>query len=209
MKRLDFAALLPVLLMVAPAAYAADPAYVTAAVNAADRPAADKARDADRKPAAMLTFAEVKPGQSIAELIPGQGYFTRLFSTAVGEKGKVYGVTFGDGAPVKAIAATPGHANVSFIPYAANAFTVPAPVDLVWTSQNYHDVYNRDPNNAATLDKAVFAALKPGGIYIVLDHKALPGVGDPAALTTRPPCCRRTVTSPCDSVLPVVIAFTE
>ncbi|MBO9670102.1 MAG: class I SAM-dependent methyltransferase [Sphingobium sp.] len=161
------------------AAQAATPAYITAAVAAPDRPAVDQARDAERKPAAMLEFAEVKPGQSIAELLPGGGYFTRIFSTAVGDKGKVYGVTFGDGAPVKAIAASAGHANVSFLPLAAGAFTVPAPVDLVWTSQNYHDAYNRDPNGAAALDKAAFAALKPGGIYIVLDHKALPGVGDP------------------------------
>jgi len=163
------------------AAHAATPAYITAAVAAPDRPAADKARDADRKPAAMLEFAGVKPGQSVAELLPGAGYFTRIFSTAVGETGKVYGVTFGDGAPVKAIAASAGHANVSFLPY-TGTFTVPAPVDLVWTSQNYHDAYNRDPAGAAALDKAAFEALKPGGIYIVLDHKALPGVGDPKAM---------------------------
>jgi len=181
MKTLPLATLtLPVLLMAASAAHA-QPAHIAAAVAAADRPAADKARDATRKPAAMLEFAEVKPGQSVAELLPGAGYFTRIFSTAVGPKGVVYGVTFGDGAPVKAIAATPGHANVSFVPY-AGTFTVPAPVDLVWTSQNYHDAYNRDPAGAEALDKAAFAALKPGGTYIVLDHKAVPGVGDPKAL---------------------------
>lgn len=173
--------LLPALVMTAAAADAATPAYITAAVAASDRPAADTARDADRKPAAMMEFAEVKPGQSVAELLPGAGYFTRIFSAAVGPKGKVYGVTFGDGAPVKAIAATPGHENVSFLPY-TGTFTVPAPVDLVWTSQNYHDAYNRDPAGAEALDKAAFAALKPGGIYIVLDHKAVPGVGDPKAM---------------------------
>lgn len=183
MKRLAaLTATLPILLAVVPASAQAPSAAIAAAVAAADRPAADKARDADRKPAQMLAFADVKPGQVIAELIPGQGYFTRLFSTAVGEKGKVFGVSFGDGAPIKAIAATPGHANVSFVPYANNAFTAPEPVDLVWTSQNYHDVYNRVPANADTLDAAVFKALKPGGIYIVLDHKAVPGKGDPVQL---------------------------
>jgi len=163
------------------AVHAAAPAYITAAVVAADRPDVDKARDVDRKPAEMMEFAEVKPGQSVAELLPGAGYFTRIFSGVVGEKGKVYGVTFGDGAPVKAIAAMPGHANVSFLPY-TGTFAVPEPVDLVWTSQNYHDAYNRDPAGAEALDKAAFAALKPGGIFIVLDHKALPGVGDPKAM---------------------------
>lgn len=164
------------------AAHAATPAHIAAAVATPDRPAADQARDADRKPAAMLEFADVRAGQSVAELLPGAGYFTRIFSKAVGDKGKVYGVTFGDGAPIKAIGATPGYGNVSFIPYTAGAFTVPEPVDLVWTSQNYHDAYNRNPETAATLDKAAFAALKPGGIYIVLDHKAVPGIGDPVAL---------------------------
>jgi predicted methyltransferase len=150
-------------------------AAITAAVAAADRPDADKARDANRKPAEMIAFAGVKSGQKVAELIPGGGYFTRIFSSVVGDSGKVYGVMFGDGAGIKAIAATPGHGNVVFVPFAANAFEVPEPVDLVWTSQNYHDVYNRDPAGAATLDAAVFKALKPGGIYIVLDHSGLPG----------------------------------
>jgi len=156
------------------AALAQVPAPVAAAVAAADRPDADKARDANRKPAEMLVFAGVKPGQRVAELLPGGGYFTRVFSSAVGESGKVYAVAFGEGAPVKAIAATPGHANVTVLPYGPGGFTVPEPVDLVWTSQNYHDAYNRDPANAATLDVAAFKALKPGGTYIVLDHVGLP-----------------------------------
>jgi len=53
------------------------------------RPAADTARDADRKPAEMLTFAEIKPGEKVVDLIPGRGYFTRLFSAAVGPTGTV------------------------------------------------------------------------------------------------------------------------
>jgi len=156
------------------AASAQVPAPIAAAVAAADRPDADKARDANRKPAEMLVFAGVKPGQKIAEVLPGGGYFTRIFSTAVGDTGKVYAAAFGDGAPVKAIAATPGHANIIPIPYTAGGFTVAEPVDLVWTSQNYHDAYNRDPAAAATLDANAFKALKPGGTYIVLDHVGLP-----------------------------------
>jgi predicted methyltransferase len=155
-------------------------AAIKAAVAAADRPAADKERDASRKPAEMMAFAGVKPGMKVAELLPGRGYFTYVFSSVVGPTGHVYGVTFGDGAPVKAIAAMPGHGNVSFIPY-SGTFELPDQVDLVWTSQNYHDVYNRDPAGAEKLDAAVLKALKPGGIYIVLDHAGLPG-GDNATL---------------------------
>ena len=75
-----------------PASVAAPPANVAAAVADSARPAADTQRDPDRKPAAMLEFAGVKPGQSVADLIPGSGYFTRLFSVAVGPTGKVYAV---------------------------------------------------------------------------------------------------------------------
>jgi predicted methyltransferase len=173
----DFAApliALSVLAMPAAALAQAPSAAIKAAVAAPDRPATDTARDATRKPAEMMTFADVKPGMKVAELLPGAGYFTRVFSSVVGASGHVFGVTFGDGAPIKAIAATPGHGNVSFIPY-TGTFEVPEPVDLVWTSQNYHDVYNRDPANAEKLDAAVFKALKPGGTYIVLDHSGLPG----------------------------------
>jgi predicted methyltransferase len=175
MKNALYALALPAVLLAAPAFAQAPSAAINAAVAAADRPAADKARDANRKPAEMMAFAGVKAGQKVAELIPGAGYFTRIFSTVVGDSGKVYGVMFGDGAGIKAIAATPGHGNVVFVPFANNAFETPEPVDLVWTSQNYHDVYNRDANSAAALDAAVFKALKPGGIYIVLDHSGLPG----------------------------------
>ena len=66
--------------------------YIAAAVADPARPAADSQRDADRKPAAMLEFAGVKPGMTVADLIPGSGYFTRLFSAAVGPTGKVYAV---------------------------------------------------------------------------------------------------------------------
>src|SRR5262249_52898555 len=68
---------------------AAGSAYA-AAIGDAARPQADKDRDADRKPVEMLTFAGVKPGQKIGELLPGGGYFSRIFSKAVGPSGKVY-----------------------------------------------------------------------------------------------------------------------
>lgn len=164
------------LALIAPLAAGAQvSAQIAAAVAAADRPDADKARDAARKPADMLAFAEVKPGQKVAELLPGGGYFTRVFSSTVGDSGKVYAIAFGDGGPIKAIAAAPGHANIAVQAFGPGGFTVPEPVDLVWTSQNYHDVYGRDPANAVALNTAVFAALKPGGTYIVLDHAGLPG----------------------------------
>src|ERR1700674_4671429 len=66
------------------------PANIAAAVADGNRPDADKERDANRKPADTLAFTGVKPGAQIAELLPGGGYFTRIFSKAVGSSGHVY-----------------------------------------------------------------------------------------------------------------------
>lgn len=66
------------------------PAYISAAVADSARPDTDKERDANRKPAATLAFAGIKPGARVVELLPGRGYYTRLLSAVVGPKGKVY-----------------------------------------------------------------------------------------------------------------------
>ena len=68
------------------------PDYVAAAVADTHRPDADTKRDASRKPAEVLAFSGVKPGDKVFELLPGGGYFTRLFSKAVGPGGHVYAV---------------------------------------------------------------------------------------------------------------------
>lgn len=174
-------------------AASAPPAYATAAVNDASRPDADKKVDADRKPAEMVVFAGIKPGDKVVDLIPGGGYFTRVFSKVVGPKGKVYAVvpdemikmraTAAD--PIKAIAADPGYSNVTMITGPIAAFKVNQPVDVIWTSRNYHDMHDKffGPVDMAAFNKAVFAALKPGGVYIVLDHAAAPGSGFEATET--------------------------
>src|SRR5689334_7532472 len=66
------------------------PPYAAAAVADKARPAEDTARDADRKPAEMIVFADIKPGDVVVDLVPGKGYFTRIFAKAVGPKGHVY-----------------------------------------------------------------------------------------------------------------------
>src|ERR1044071_7747154 len=68
------------------------PKYIAAAVADPARPQADRDRDADRKPAECVAFAGLKPGQRIADLLPGGGYFTRIFSAVVGPKGEVIAV---------------------------------------------------------------------------------------------------------------------
>lgn len=157
---------------------------VDAAIAASGRPATDKARDAVRKPAAMLLFSGIQPGDRVADLIPGGGYFTRLFSGVVGPTGKVYAVIPTEtlaqmpkaADATKAVAADPAFANVAPVVTPTAALTLPEPVDIVWTAQNYHDIYNgAGADQARRLNEAVFRALKPGGLYVVIDHSAAPG----------------------------------
>jgi predicted methyltransferase len=163
------------------------PAYDLAAVADPARPAADTARDPNRKPAATLAFTGLKPGQKVAELLPSTGYFTRLLSAAVGPSGTVYAIAppprpnAPAGAPnmaaaVQAIAADSHYANVKVLVEPLATPSVPEPVDLFWTSQNYHDMHNM-AGDIGAFNRAVFAALKPGGVYIVLDHAAEAGSG--------------------------------
>lgn len=159
------------------------PKAIAAAVADPARPAADRERDAERKPAACLAFAGVHPGMTVAELFPGTGYFTRLFSRIVGPRGHVYEFVPrprkpGRRSPVWAIAANPHYYhNITVMTWPVGKLPVPRPVDLVWTSQNYHDLHNIKGLDVADFDRAVYKALKPGGIYLVLDHVAPAGSG--------------------------------
>jgi len=170
------------------------PSYITASIADAKRPTSDTDQDANRKPEPVLMFTGVKPNDHVIDLLPGGGYYTRLFSKAVGEKGAVYSVTPNelltkfakalDG--VKAIADSGDYKNVTVLQQPAVPVTAPQPVDIIFTSMNYHDYHNPllgSPDMAA-FNKSVFNALKPGGVFIVLDHAAAAGSGFDATNTT-------------------------
>jgi predicted methyltransferase len=182
------AAALPVVAMAQAGGAHTGAIYATVAKAVGD-PArdADKPNDTRRKVTSIMEFAHAQPGQSVLELVPGGGYFTRVFSAIVGPKGHVYTIWPNeyvkedpeDLAAVKKFAAEPHYANVSTLQQPANQLSSPAPVDLVFTSQNYHDYPDAfmgkvDP---AVLDKQVFDALKPGGLFVVIDHVAPTGSG--------------------------------
>ncbi|MDB6086763.1 MAG: hypothetical protein JWN43_4644 [Gammaproteobacteria bacterium] len=167
---------------------ATPPDAIAAAIADANRPDGDKQRDANRKPAETLAFTGVKPGDQVAELLPGGGYFTRIFSKLVGRGGHVYALVPApspDAPPdmpdfaarVKAIAADPNYSNVRVVVEPFSQLKAPEPVDVVWTSQNYHDLHNFPGLDVAVFNQSVFDALKPGGIYLILDHAAEPGSG--------------------------------
>lgn len=159
------------------------PANIKAAVDNPSRPKADTDVDQFRKPAETMAFAGIKPGMTVLELLPGGGYYTRLLEKAVQPGGHVYAYSTpprgGRGGPPPTPAAkTIADASGGMVSYIEGPMTSPsasAPVDLVWTSRNYHD------ENAATrasMNQAVFDALKPGGTYFILDHSAVVGTGD-------------------------------
>lgn len=160
------------------------PAYVDSAVADTARPAADRDRDADRKPAEVLAFAGVKPGQKVGEFIPGAGYYTRLLSQVVGASGHVYAL-WPEGLakmrPQMIDASKSIAPNVSVVLFGSGPLPVPEKLDMVWTSENYHDFHNAPPGGAPTdmaaFNKAVFAALKPGGVYLIEDHAGAAGTG--------------------------------
>nr|WP_199046650.1 methyltransferase domain-containing protein [Dyella sp. ASV24] len=163
------------------------PSFVGLAIADKNRPADDRALDDERHPAAVLGFTGIKPGDVVVDLMPGKGYYTRLFSRMVGPKGKVYALQPSEmdkKAPkglisVRSFAGTEAYPNVTVLVEPVTELKLPEPVDVIWTSQNYHDLH--DPfmgkPDMATLDKQLFDALKPGGTLIVLDHAAAAGTG--------------------------------
>ena len=162
------------------------PANIAAALSDPSRPAADMVRDNDRHPGEVLAFAGVRSGAKVADLIPGGGYFTRILSKAVGPKGRVYAYVPDEltklakrEPAVNAIARDPAYPNVTVILNTLPNFGAPEKLDLVFTAQNYHDMHDKfmGPADLSVVNRQVFRALKPGGVYLVLDHSAEPGSG--------------------------------
>ncbi|HJV40519.1 class I SAM-dependent methyltransferase [Caulobacter sp.] len=167
-------------------AAAAIPANIAAALSDPSRPAADMVRDNDRHPGEVLAFAGVKPGAKVADLIPGGGYFTRIFAKAVGPKGRVYAYVpdeltkLANREPtVNAVARDPAYSNVKVVLNTLPNFAAPEKLDLVFTAQNYHDMHDKfmGPADLSVVNRQIFKALKPGGVYLVIDHSAEPGSG--------------------------------
>ncbi len=160
------------------------PDFVTSAVQDATRPKEDRDADAIRLPAETLVFAGVKPGMVVGELYPCGGYFSRMLSDIVGANGRVYGLEttrWKDCFPAdQKVAAEANHKNFMPAAEAFGAFTLSEPVDLFWITQNYHDLHIKEYGivDMAAFNKHVFESLKPGGVYLVLDHQANAGTSD-------------------------------
>ena len=158
------------------------PSPVAVAVADQSRPKDDRAADAVRDPVETLNFAGVKPGMKVGEFFPGGGYYSRLLLDVVGPKGKVYGLENAGWKGAVKDDQTTAAAHANFVLDAApfGQFSVPEKLDLIWITQNYHDLHIAKYGvvDMADFNRRVFAALKPGGIYFVLDHQANPGTTD-------------------------------
>lgn len=169
-------------------AQAAAPDYAAALADSA-RPTADRDKDAARRPAELLAFAGIEPGEKVGDFVMGGGYVTRLLAAAVGPTGKVYGfqpaefIAFRKQYGDDQAAVDAAYDNVDAVggPFAAPAF--PEPLDTIITVQNFHDLYLKPfaEDTGARASAALFAALKPGGTLIVVDHSAADGSGTTAA----------------------------
>jgi predicted methyltransferase len=197
-------------LAISGAAYGADavPAAVTAAVGHYIRPPKDQARDAARNPAQLLAFSGIKPGMKVVDLVPEDGYYTRILSKLVGPSGRVYSyvpipgfpiIRFdlekaGKQVPIDPILAIQNtrteFANVTAVweqlYFNGGSFGLPEQVDAVLLANNYHNLKipgfaapEKGANNApgkpldlVGMNKAIFRAMKPGGVYIIVDDSA-------------------------------------
>lgn len=156
------------------------PAYIRAAVESADRPAADKERDAARKPAEVLMLSGVEPGDRVIEIAGFGNYYTRLLADIVGDSGTVsmYDLPYtgGLGGAGSAQFVTE-HPNTEYHLGDYNHVVFPDDVDVAFNILYYHDLGLQEGLDRAALNRKIFEALKPGGVYLVIDHKAADGSG--------------------------------
>ena len=135
---------------------------------------------------------DLKPGAKVADFIMGGGYWTRILSNAVGPNGKVYAyqpaefIGFRAAYAAEQDAAVKDRANVVAMRDSIQAVAFAEPLDAVITVQNWHDLHLKvvPPTFGAAMAKRLYAALKPGGVMLVVDHASAPGATPFAAADT-------------------------
>jgi predicted methyltransferase len=173
-------------------------AQIAAIVNSPDRTPADRENDKRRKPEQMLAFIGLRPGMVALDVMAGGGYTTELLARGIGPSGRVFGQAQprDPNRPVPAGARPPGAgvldrearlvaAKVPAAPItlALQRLADPVPpelaqgkLDLVTLMFNYHDLGFLGEGRAQ-MNRVLFAALRPGGIYVIADHSGRPGTG--------------------------------
>jgi len=163
--------------------------HLTAAVANPSRPEGDRDRDANRQPAEVLSFYGIEPGMQVAELMAGRGYYTEILSHALGSEGTLYVQNnryvlerFAEEEISKRLA-KPSLDNAVRHDREIDALDLPAEqFDAILMVLFYHDTYWMEADRDA-MNAQIFAALKPGGLYGVVDHHAIAGSGDSVTKT--------------------------
>ncbi len=176
------------LIVMAPVAQAAPPvapAAIAAALADPARSTDNRALDAGRQPAAMLAFSQLRRGDVVADWGAGGGYYSELLARAVGPRGLVYGIGIDAGyKPQVWQPLLDRHDNLRamFVPAASQVFGANS-LDVIFSHLEYHDLYwssekyHYPVRDVDAVLRNWFAALRPGGRVIVIDHAA--SGGDP------------------------------
>ena len=188
------------------AADAADaiPAYVTSAVTVPGRSQQDMETDRDRKTVEIIAFSRMKPGDKVVDFIPGEGFYTRIFSKLVGAKGRVYPLVTLSGTrnarlrreadakaglhnavddvlPIQDVHEFKQNVSVIWqnVGQYGGQFETPEQADVVWNYGAYHALHTKAQGSPdmVSVNKAIFLAMKPGATYLVADYASAPGKG--------------------------------
>jgi predicted methyltransferase len=157
------------------------PVDLPASLASSSRSAEDQARDAGRKPATVIEFLGIKPGMRVLDVIAAGGWYTEVLALAVGPDGHVVAqnppviLEMRDGANEKALSARLAGNRLPNVSRMNSGFenigSVAGTFDAAITALNFHDIYNsRGPEAALSTLQAIYIALKPGGIFAIIDH---------------------------------------
>ena len=138
----------------------------------------DRRMDAARKPAEFLPFTQAQPGMQALDVAAGGGYTSQLIALAVGPTGKLWAQREqASPALTQRLADAPqDNFVVVYRPFEDPVPPEAPKLDLITLVLNYHDITYM-PVDRARMNERLFAALKPGGRFVVIDHSALPGTG--------------------------------
>ena len=181
-KATGWAVHLVVMLMMMVSARAQTAQDFSAILADPERPSEERALDAARKPDEVIKFYGVKAGNKVADIWAGRGYYTAILAQVVGPKGVVYSANPTSRPELAERWKKPAFANVKAIDGPLDQVALPqdASLDFVIIHLNYHDLA---PEARIAMNKRILGALKPGGIYGVVDHSAKDGTGNEAAKT--------------------------
>ncbi len=144
----------------------------------------DHRMDASRHPVELLQFAQVRPGMHVLDVAAGAGYTSQILALAVGPSGKVWAQTPKVGPALNERMTAHPQANLVVVqrPFDDPVPPGATPLDLVTLVLNYHDI-SYLPVDRDAMNHKIFAALKPGGHYVIVDHSAKAGTGISAGKT--------------------------